>query len=264
MVARNPSRQPDQPSTRRFRSVRAFALVVAVTVAVASACEPSAGPVGDRPAVSSTKISPTPSATPDPDGEHQRQVSLARQRIEHILFVIKENRTYDTLFGQFPRGDGATTGQTCDGRTVPLTRALDENPDVEHHPPGSICAGENWAVRSINAVMRSEVWESTVIVLTWDDFGGFYDHVAPPHLDLFGLGPRVPAIVISPWAKPGFIEHETLEFSSVLRLIETVFDLPTLGPRDAMTSDMLTSLDFEQEPNPPLVLEERDCSTAGP
>ncbi|OFW78457.1 MAG: hypothetical protein A2Z48_08225 [Actinobacteria bacterium RBG_19FT_COMBO_70_19] len=96
-------------------------------------------------------------------------------------------------------------------------------------------------------------------MLTWDDFGGYYDHVPPPHVDIYGYGPRVPAIVISPWSKPGEIWSETADFSSVLKLIETVFDLPALTERDATANDMLSAFDFEQSPNPPLLLEERDC-----
>jgi phospholipase C len=69
----------------------------------------------------------------------------------------------------------------------------------------------------------------------------------------------VPAIIISPWAKPGHIDSRTYEFSSVLKLAETVFDLPALHRRDARANDMLGAFDFDQEPNPPLVLEERRC-----
>jgi phospholipase C len=131
---------------------------------------------------------------------------------------------------------------------------------LSEHAPSSVCEGENWSVRELNAVMRGPQWRSTVVVLTWDDFGGFYDHVAPPHLDLYGLGPRVPALIISPWVKPGRIEHTTLEFSSVLRLIERVFALPTLGSRDRRSSDMLDAFDFSRPPVPPLLLHPRGCS----
>jgi phospholipase C len=127
------------------------------------------------------------------------------------------------------------------------------------HPPHSICAGENWFVELMNELGQSPYWDSTAVVLTWDDFGGFYDHVPPPHLDLYGLGPRVPAIVLSPWAKPGFVMHDDTEFASVLRLIETIFGLPALTQRDADTNDMLDAFDFQQQPQPPLILDQRDC-----
>ena len=128
------------------------------------------------------------------------------------------------------------------------------------HPPASICGGENWTVELVDALEHSPQWRSTAVVLTWDDFGGFYDHVPPPHVDIYGLGPRVPAIVISPWARRGYVDHTTLEFSSVLRLIEVLHGLPVLGPRDAVAHDMLEAFDFSQKPIPPRILHQRDCS----
>ena len=131
------------------------------------------------------------------------------------------------------------------------------------HPPTSMCLGENWTVQYLNALMQSRYWKSTAVVLTWDDFGGFYDHVAPPHVDLYGDGPRVPAIVISPYARPGFVDDTTLEFASVLRFIETIFDVPPLTSRDANADDMLEAFDFSQPPIRPLILKQRSCP-AGP
>jgi phospholipase C len=107
--------------------------------------------------------------------------------------------------------------------------------------------------------MASPDWSSTAVVLTWDDFGGFYDHVPPPHVDLYGLGPRVPAIFISPYAKPGYVDHTQYEFASVLRFIETIFDLPPLTARDANANDMLGAFDFSQQPIAPEQLAPRHC-----
>jgi phospholipase C len=97
------------------------------------------------------------------------------------------------------------------------------------------------------------------VVLTWDDFGGFYDHVPPPHVDMYGLGPRVPAIIISPWSRPGYVDHTTYEFASVLHFIETIFDVPPMTSRDANASDMLGAFDFNQQPIAPMPLEQRNC-----
>ena len=126
------------------------------------------------------------------------------------------------------------------------------------HPIQSVCVGENWTVAVVNAVMRSPYWQDTAIVVTWDDFGGFYDHVSPPHLDMYGLGPRVPALVISPWVRAGTL-HDTYSFESVLRLIETLYGLPSLTARDANANDMLGAFDFTQAPLPKLVLSQRSC-----
>ena len=139
-------------------------------------------------------------------------------------------------------------------------------PDVEYseHPAaGSMCVGENWTVEIANAIMRSPEWEHTALVITWDDFGGFYDHVPPPHVDLYGFGPRVPMILISPWARQGHIASDTLEFSSVLKMIETIWDLPSLTERDRRASDMLNLFDFEGDPAPTLLREPRDCGGVG-
>jgi phospholipase C len=133
---------------------------------------------------------------------------------------------------------------------------------LSEHPPDSMCEGENWTVGVLNELMRSPAWQNTIVILTWDDFGGFYDHVPPPHVDLYGFGPRVPALIISPWAKPGHVEHRTLEFASVLKLIEVIHGLPPLGPRDRRANHMLDAFDFDQEPLEPLILEPRDCSIA--
>lgn len=138
---------------------------------------------------------------------------------------------------------------------VPPT-PLSDHPGLTR--PG-ICDAENWTVRYVNAIMRSDYWNSTAIFLTWDDFGGFYDHVPPPHVDIYGYGPRVPALVISPWVKPGYIDSRTYDFSSVLKTIEKLHGLKPLAERDARAQDMLGAFDFEKDPLEPLVLDTRDC-----
>jgi phospholipase C len=133
---------------------------------------------------------------------------------------------------------------------------------VSEHPPNSACAGENWTVQQINAVMQGPDWNSTVIFLTWDDFGGFYDHVPPPTEDQFGLGMRVPMIVISPYAKSCYISHVQYEFSSVLKQIEEWFDLSSLHTRDQGSNDFSDAFDFTRTPVQPVVLSTRTCPAA--
>jgi len=130
---------------------------------------------------------------------------------------------------------------------------------TSEHPPNSACKGENWTVQQINAVMQGPDWSSSAIFLTWDDFGGFYDHVGPPDVDQFGLGARVPMIIISPYAKAGYISHTQYELSSVLKFIEERFNLPALTARDANANDTTDSFNFNQTPLPPLVLSQRTC-----
>jgi phospholipase C len=127
------------------------------------------------------------------------------------------------------------------------------------HPPNSICAGDNQAAQYLNAIMQGPAWNSTVIFVTYDDFGGFYDHVPPPQLDQEGLGPRVPLLIISPYAKRGYVSHTLYEHSSMLKFIETRYLLHALTARDAAASDMLDSFDFAQPPQPPLILPQHTC-----
>jgi phospholipase C len=125
--------------------------------------------------------------------------------------------------------------------------------DTSEHPPARSDCGMDYVSYLVNTVMQSPYWNSTAIVLTWDDWGGFYDSVAPPQVDEFGLGFRVPTLVISPWVKPHLIDHTQYEFSSMLKFAETVFNLPSLGTRDARVNDMLSMFDFSQTPLPTLI-----------
>ena len=142
------------------------------------------------------------------------------------------------------------------------------------HPelPGrvmSVCAGEDWSVEVMNAIQRSPDWESTVVVMIWDDFGGFYDHVVPPRYDIMGLGPRTPGLIMSPYSRVGSnalggsIDHTTYEFSSVLHFIEEIFGIQPMTDRDRLANPLLGALDFNAPPRlDPLILPIRkgkDC-----
>jgi phospholipase C len=139
-------------------------------------------------------------------------------------------------------------------------------PYNEHPSNGniSICAGENWTVQHINMIMQSDYWKDTIIVVVWDDFGGFYDHVKPPHYDIMGLGPRTPALIISPYTKigdspeGGYVDHTVYEFSSVLAFVEHNWGLKPLTQRDKRADPLSGALDFSREPADPLVLDYRD------
>ena len=141
---------------------------------------------------------------------------------------------------------------------LPAVSWLVTGPGSEH-PPNSTCVGENWTVQQLNAVMQGPDWNSTAVIIVWDDFGGFYDHYPPPRVDIFGLGPRVPLLIISPYVIPGRISHTQYEFSSVLKTIEERFNLPFLSERDQNANDLLDNFDFNESPNPPLILQPRNC-----
>jgi phospholipase C len=132
--------------------------------------------------------------------------------------------------------------------------------EVSDHPEYSFCHGENWTTDIVNAVMASPDWEDTAIFITWDDYGGFYDHVPPPQVDDFGFGIRVPLLIISPYAKRGYVTHELGEFSSVLRFVEDNFGLSYLTHRDEDATPLMSAFDFDQDPRPPDPLPDRtDC-----
>ena len=158
--------------------------------------------------------------------------------------------------------------------------------DVSDHPPGSLAAAQNYVTSLVNAVMQSPYWTNTVIYITWDDWGGFYDHVAPPIVDMNdtptpvqGFGFRVPGLMISAYARPGYIDHSVLSVDSYAVLIEDLFmsgarlDPAALGKpdkrpdiRDELThvtfpdgtsapiGNLIDEFDFTQAPLPPLIL----------
>ncbi len=110
--------------------------------------------------------------------------------------------------------------------------------------------GPQWVANVVDSIGRSRFWNSTAIVIVWDDWGGWYDHVTPPHLDAMGLGMRVPMIVVSPYAKHGYVSHAQHEFGSFLKFAEEVFDLPSLGATDVRADDLSDCFDFKQTPQP--------------
>jgi phospholipase C len=126
----------------------------------------------------------------------------------------------------------------------------------EHPSVGDVSDGQKWSQRIVEAIGASPDWEHCAIFITWDvfitwdDYGGFYDHVPPPQLDAFGLGFRVPCLVVSPYARKGVIQHRVRSFESILRFTERLYGLPAMTARDAQADDFMDAFDFEQEPRP--------------
>jgi phospholipase C len=146
--------------------------------------------------------------------------------------------------------------------TLPAVSWLVPFPRGSDHPPFSICGGENWTVDQINAVMsNAEEWQHTAIVVVWDDFGGFYDHVAPPAGPNRSMqyGPRVPALIISPYARHAFVDHSFYTLSSLLKFADSVLGLPALRGMDPKPGNLMNAFDFSQTPLPPLTLATRSC-----
>ncbi len=153
--------------------------------------------------------------------------------------------------------------------TLPAISWLVPENQVSEHPPAPIHAGQAYVTSLINAAMQGPDWDSTAVFLAWDDWGGFYDHVAPPVVDKNGCGLRVPALVISPYAKQGLIDHQILSFDAYLKFTEDLFlggqriDPETDGRPDprpdvrenmSILGNLLGDFDFSQPPRAPVIL----------
>jgi phospholipase C len=152
---------------------------------------------------------------------------------------------------------------------LPAVSWVAPNEKVSEHPPARVSAGQAYVTSLINAVMRSPDWSSTAIFLSWDDWGGFYDHVVPPRVDQNGYGLRVPGMVISPYARPSFIDHQVLSHDAYLKFIEDDFlggerinpatdgrpdRRPDVREDSPVLGDLTRDFDFNQPPAPPFLL----------
>jgi len=121
-------------------------------------------------------------------------------------------------------------------------------PGGDEHPSGSVSLGQDSVANDIvNNVGGSAYWDTAAIFVTWDCFGGFYDHVAPPQVDQYGYGFRVPCLVISPFAKQGYLDSATNDHTSILKFVEDRFGLSPLSTRDAAANNMAEAFDFSQQ-----------------
>ena len=160
--------------------------------------------------------------------------------------------------------------------TLPAVAWITPSSYDSEHPPSLVSVGQSYVTRIINAAMRSPDWDSTAIFLAWDDWGGFYDHVRPPVVDPLGYGIRVPGLVISPYAKHGYIDHQMLSFDAYLKFIEDDFmhsariDPKTDGRPDprpdvredaSVLGDLTQDFDFSRKPSPPVILPEQPKTT---
>ena len=153
--------------------------------------------------------------------------------------------------------------------TLPSVSWVVPSGTVSEHPPDPIHRGVAYVTGLINAVMRSKDWSSTAIFLAWDDWGGFYDNVVPPKVDRNGYGLRVPGIVISPYARKGYVDHQILSFDAYAKFIEDDFlggqrldprtdgrpdPRPTVRENVPILGNLVSDFDFDQAPLPPVIL----------
>jgi phospholipase C len=138
------------------------------------------------------------------------------------------------------------------GKLAAVTWVIPDWSYADHATTGDL--GPSWVTAVVNAIGQSHYWKSTAIIVMWDDWGGWYDDAVPPQLDFRGPGLRVPCIIISPYARPHYVDHTQYEFGSVLRFIEDTFGLPQLGTvaqgyTDARATSLIDSFDFTQSPS---------------
>jgi phospholipase C len=153
--------------------------------------------------------------------------------------------------------------------TLPNVSWINPSQNVSEHPPGLVSAGQTYVTGLINAIMQGPDWNSTAIFLTWDDWGGFYDHVQPPTVDQNGFGLRVPGLVISPYARQGLVDHQILSQDAYTKFIEDDFlggqrldpatdgrpdPRPSVRESNPLAGDLSTEFDFNQAPRPPEIL----------
>jgi phospholipase C len=167
--------------------------------------------------------------------------------------------------------------QAKDG-TLPAVSWIAPNDKYSEHPPALVSDGQAYVTGLVNTIMRGPDWNSTAILISWDDWGGFYDHVAPPIVDQNGFGLRVPGLVISPYAKQGFIDHQTLSHDAYVKFIEDVFlggarlnpttdgrpdPRPDVRENLPQVGNLLADFNFNQPPRPPLLLPQYPTSPQG-
>ncbi len=116
------------------------------------------------------------------------------------------------------------------------------------HPPSNLISGQRFIRSLLQALMQSEYWEKTAFLWAYDDWGGWYDHVPPPQIDEFGYGFRVPALLVSAYAKKGYVDNTTLDYTSALKFIEENWGLAPLAERDAQANSLSNAFDFDKPP----------------
>ena len=201
---------------------------------------------------------------PCPDQGQRRTVS--QQNPLPWFTTIRETGQMDRI------QDHAKFYRAAANGTLPSVSWVMPYNGVGEHPASGapIWRGQAHVTHVVNALMKGPDWNETAVFLTWDDWGGFYDHVRPPRVDLNGYGIRVPGLLISPWARAGLIDSQTLSFDAYLKLIEDLFldserlnpatlsrpdSRPTVREKASILGDLLKEFDFGQEPLPPVILD---------
>ncbi len=208
----------------------------------------------------------------EPDCSDDAMLCQSRTQAKNVPGIWNPLPAFDTVKQDGQLGNIQTVDKffaAAKAGTLPAVSWVVPEGKVSEHPPATLSDGQGYVTGLINAAMQGPDWSTTAIFLSWDDWGGFYDHVVPPTVDENGYGLRVPGLVISPYARKGFIDHQTLSFDAYLKFIEDDFlngqriDPKTDGRPDPRPSvresasqlgDLMSDFDFTQAPRQPLIL----------
>ena len=204
----------------------------------------------------------------EPCGPKGEQRTVAQQNPLPWFTSLRETGQLDRIMGH-----SEFYAAAADGTLPSVSWVMPYSGAGEHPGAGEpIWKGQRHVTNIINALMQGPGWENTAIFVTWDDWGGFYDHLEPPRVDANGYGIRVPAFMISPWARAGTIDSQTLTFDAYLKFIEDLFlskerldpdtlsrpdSRPTVREEVRILGNLLREFDFTQEPLPPVILDPR-------
>ena len=181
--------------------------------------------------------------------------SVVVDNAEHYLSHHNPFQYYPSWFKNVEGGhirDASDFLEDAKAGKLPRLSFIKATGGRDEHPQDSAPRwGQDWVQGLLKAIGGSPLWEKTAVVVTYDEGGGFWDHVAPPTPDAYGCGTRVPAMLISPWARRGHIDHTVADTTSVLALIEARFGLQPLQDRDAKAYNLLGAFDFTQKPREP-------------
>lgn len=207
-----------------------------------------------------------------PDCEDDQMTCTAKQQKVKVPGIWNPLPQFDTVKkdGQIANiQDIANFSTAAKQGKLPAVSWVVPNGKDSEHPPALVSTGQSYVTGLINSVMQGPDWNSTAIFLSWDDWGGFYDHVVPPNVDQNGYGLRVPGLVISPYAKKDYIDHQTLSFDAYLKFIEDDFlsgqrldpktdgrsdPRPTVRENVSLLGNLTNDFDFSQQPRTPMLL----------
>ncbi|HEU5033590.1 MAG TPA: alkaline phosphatase family protein [Mycobacteriales bacterium] len=201
----------------------------------------------------------------DPRITYRTRAQAGPDRSSQVIWVplLAMNRFIDNPQLASHIVDASQYYQDVANGTLPSVSFIVPAGDSEH-PPGRVQSGETFVRALVTELQRSRYWPSSAFLWSYDDWGGFYDHVKPPQVDSEGYGFRVPALLVSPYARRGYVDHTTFDFTSVLKFIEQNWSVPPLASRDARATSIANAFNFSMKPRPAVLLDRTAVPPSAP